>query len=69
MVAGSSVGNFSLLRYLRQQRLSPTNLSALKSTAALLPAFGADATTYRATVGNDVTHARPSPTLADALPG
>ena len=32
----------------------------------LNPAFDADTTTYRATVSNDVTHARLTPTLADS---
>ena len=42
-----------------------TNFSALSGANALAPAFDADTTAYRATVGNDVTHVRLTPTVAD----
>ena len=39
--------------------------TAMTGDEALAPAFAADTTAYRATVGNDVTHVRLTPTLAD----
>ena len=43
-----------------------TDFSAMSGAEALAPAFDADTTGYRATVGNDVTHVRLTPTLADS---
>ena len=40
--------------------------SAMTGAEALAPAFDAETTGYRATVGNDVTHVRLTPTLADS---
>ena len=42
-----------------------STFSALTGAAAIVPAFDGDTTAYRATVGNDVTHVRLTPTLAN----
>ena len=41
-----------------------TNFSAMTGAGAIVPAFDAGTTTYRATVGNDITHVRLTPTTA-----
>ena len=77
VVAGHSDNDFALARY-HNIALGPTDLSALTvegstdgntftaltGAAALAPAFAPATTGYRATVGNDVTHVRLTPTLA-----
>ena len=42
-----------------------TNFVAMTGAGALVPAFAAATTGYRATVGNDITHVQLAPTLAD----
>ncbi len=42
-----------------------TTFTAMTGAGAIVPAFDADTTGYRATVSNDVTHVRLTPTLAD----
>ena len=70
--------SYSLRISVNAPELSPTDLSALTAEGstdgttfaaltganALAPAFDADTTAYRATVGNDVTHVKLTPTVA-----
>ena len=75
VLAGHSDNDFALARY-QNTLLGPTDLFALAaesstdgntfSALTLSPAFDAATTGYRATVGNDVTHVRLTPTVADS---
>ena len=79
MSAGGAGANTALIQVNGQAVVDPLDLSALTGATstdgvtfndmtgadAMAPAFAPNTTTYRATVGNDVTHVQLTPTLAD----
>ncbi len=64
--AGQAAAPLDLSALTAESSTDGSAFSAMTGAEALAPAFDADTTGYRATVGSDVTHVRLTPTLADA---